>query len=82
MKTIRVSRILAAGSLLLAVQAYAGVGHWTGDTYVNSANPTQNFGDAAVLKVGGTNTALVQFDLTDNAVAVDWSPNLPSNVPR
>jgi hypothetical protein len=63
MNAIRVSRFLVAGALL-AIRANAGIGVLTGDTYVNTANPTANFGAATVMNVGGTNTALIQFDIS------------------
>jgi hypothetical protein len=69
-----------AGTFLLALEAHAGVGHLTGDTYVNSANPTGNFGTAAVINVGGTNTGLVQFDLSNMLSQLISSPMLPSSV--
>lgn len=78
MNAIRVSRLLVAGGVLLVVNAHAGVGLLTGDTYVNSANPTANFGTATVLNVGGTNTAMVQFDLSNMLSQLISSPQIPS----
>jgi hypothetical protein len=80
MKVQRVFRNLAFTGCLLALNAHAGIGLLTGDTYVNSANPGANFGSAVLMNVGGTNSALVQFDLSRAVSQLLNSPNVPSTV--
>ncbi len=56
--------IISGAMLLWPAAAWATDAPLVGDTYVSSANPSLNFGNAPSLSVGGTNTALLQFDLS------------------
>src|SRR6516165_4619226 len=49
---------------LLPLLATASEGINVGDSYVSSSNPTNNFGSAGNLLIGGNNRAFVQFDLS------------------
>jgi hypothetical protein len=63
MKTIytAVSILLLAGGL--SIPAWATEGILTNDAYINSANPTGNFGTVAGMHVTSKDTAFVQFNL-------------------
>ena len=81
MKFNRLSSLVLAACALLPIHAVAGVGVLKGDTYVNSSSPGSNFGATPLLNVGGTNSALVQFDLapvistlTSNVVNANTTP--------
>jgi hypothetical protein len=64
MKATSLSRAALAVGALVACRLDAGVGILKGDTYVNSASPSNNFGSATVINVGGTSTGLLQFDFS------------------
>jgi len=53
------------GCVAIAINANAGVGTLTADTYVTTASPSSNFGGAAVINVGNGASALLQFDLSN-----------------
>jgi hypothetical protein len=55
---------LVACALALPALLSAADAPVLGDTYINSGTPGSNFGSAVSLNVSGTNTALLQFDLS------------------
>ncbi|MGA8742030.1 MAG: DNRLRE domain-containing protein [Terracidiphilus sp.] len=63
----RIKRVAAAAVAFLALaayQAHATQAPVAGDSYVNSAYPTTNYGALTNLYVGGGGTAFIQFDLS------------------
>ena len=55
---------VAAAAALAASSAYATEAVVSGDTYVSSSYPTNNFGYQSNLHVNSTSTALIVFDLS------------------
>src|SRR5580693_1223571 len=51
--------------LSLAPTAWAADAPLTGDTFISSTSPTANYGRMAFMNVSATNSALVQFDLSN-----------------
>lgn len=80
MNSVRFCRAALLAGAFLACRLDAGVGTLTGDTYVNSANGSGNFGSTTLLNVGGTNSALVQFDLSKVVSQLGSASTVPSSV--
>ena len=59
------SAVLAAGAFLAPAIAWAQQAMLTGDTQINSAATTTKYGASTTLNISPTNSALLQFDLTD-----------------
>jgi hypothetical protein len=78
MRSAFIGRSALALGILCACRLHAGIGVLTGDTYVNSASPTNNFGSVTLMNVGGTNSGLVQFDLSKVLSQLASSSNIPS----
>ncbi len=57
-------KLFSGAMLLCPTAAWAAEAGLVADTYVSSATPSLNFGNAPSLSVGGGNTALLQFDLS------------------
>src|SRR5215831_10731259 len=53
-----------ASTILVCASASATTAVPSGDTYLSSSAPSNNFGSTTTLNVGGGGTALVQFDLS------------------
>jgi hypothetical protein len=55
---------LIATLLFLSPSAWATTAHVAADTYISSANPSQNYGGATTLNIGGGSAALIGLDLS------------------
>src|SRR5271170_1815885 len=56
---------LAAGVILAPAMGWAQQAMLTGDTQINSSATTTTYGASTTLNISPTNSALLQFDLTD-----------------
>src|SRR5271170_7323925 len=59
------SAVLAAGAFLAPAMGRAQQAMLTGDTQINSSATTTTYGASTTLNISPTNSALLQFDLTD-----------------
>ncbi len=59
------SAMLAAGAFLAPAMGWAQQAMLTGDSQINSAATTTTYGASTTLNINPTNSALLQFDLTD-----------------
>ncbi len=59
------SAVLAAGALLAPAMGWAQQAMLTGDSQINSSATTTTYGASTTLNISPTNSALLQFDLTD-----------------
>src|SRR5882724_1051176 len=57
--------------LLLPIACAAGANPVIADSYVSLASPTQNFGGAGSLNIGGGSVALLAFDLSSLPAGLD-----------
>jgi hypothetical protein len=57
--------LLAAGAFLAPAMGWAQQAMLTGDSQINRADATTTYGASATLNISPTNSALLQFDLTD-----------------
>ncbi len=59
------SAMLAAGMIFVPAMGWAQQAMLTGDTQINSAATTTKYGASTTLNISPTDSALLQFDLTD-----------------
>ncbi len=59
------SAVLAAGAFLAPAMGWAQQAMLTGDSQINSSATTTKYGTSATLNISPTNSALLQFNLTD-----------------
>ncbi len=66
MKSLRsLKAVLAVGVILAPAMGWAQQALLTGDSQINSSAATTKYGASATLSISPTNSALMQFDLTD-----------------